>query len=241
MQTMNVNTIITRALKMVRAESFYSQENQDARQYVIETLNDILSTMSLEAELVPYNKVFSFNLTAGVAQYIVGTSLDATIVTPETMATIDYVNLINAAYRYVIKIVDNFSQLYSGRVLNSRGRPAEVRINAENLAFKLDFYTVPDSNYNVELLYRPTIAEVQYQDNIVLPIGYRTYIIYYLAKRISLENSMKNWMPENEKELLKAQAQLFAYINSDNRIRSAPPIMPGSRMYYQYNLGMTPP
>lgn len=237
MIAMNVNQIITRALNVIRAESFYQQENQDARQFVLATFNDILAYINLNERLVPFNLTFDFTLTTGVSEYIVGTSGDATIAMSRTPSDITYVNLLLSGYSYPIEIVDNFTFKYYPRARTITGRPLQVSINAQKDAFKLTFYPPPDQAYVVSLFYRATVQYVTWQDSVALPDAYQAYLVYALAKRINLEKHFGMWTAEHESEFKKIEQLLEIYSQPDLRVRSVPPMIP-YRYFYTPNLGV---
>ena len=136
-QIMGVNAIIARALYIIRAESVYQAENQDARQFILETLNDILALWNVEGELIPYFEVFEFVMQTGVGVYILGTTPDATVPLNLPMTAIDFVKLLYTGFQYPVDIVDNFGWEFNTRATNVTGRRAIVWVRPEQDNFTL--------------------------------------------------------------------------------------------------------
>lgn len=238
MQPMDVNTIINRALNLIRAESIYQDQNQDARQFILDRLNDILYIMNAaDGDYVPYYNVFTFPLQTSVSTYIVGTSPDATVLTGIPFSSIDYVDLLIDTYQYPVIIQDNFGNLYNSRPTQVGGRPSWVWINEGQDNFTLTFFPVPNLDYICQLLYKTSIQPVTYGSTIALPPEYRGFLVYWLAKRSNSEGGYGTWSPENEQEFQAMATTIKATVKTDYRVRSYPPYTnnPG---WYTYNLGI---
>lgn len=238
MTPMDVNSIINRALRVIRAESYFQDENQDARQYVLDALNDILAIMDATGEYIPFYSTLDFSLITSQATYTIGTAVDSTVIIADPIDTIDYVNILIDQYRYPVIIQDNFAFLGITLSLNITGRPSYVRINqlSEDQT-QLNFYPAPNQAYTCELLYKKQIRNVNYQETIALPLEYRAFLVYWLAKRISSEGGYGTWSQINEQEYQRMDTILKAATAKDTRVRSYPPFNPYPGNYY-WNLGV---
>lgn len=225
-RTMDVNTIIKRALIMIRAESIYQDENQDARAYILDALNDILSLMNMDGDYLPYYKSFTFNLIPNQQTYILGTTSDANVILPYPIATLDFITIRLNQFQYPIIIQDNFGDKYNSRPTNITGRPRWCWVLPQEDQMRIEFWPTPDTTYACDILYKENVPSVAYQDVISLPASYRSLIVYWLAKRVNSEGGYGTWSDENQQQLDQMETTIKATMSIDNRVRSFPPYTP---------------
>lgn len=233
-QIMGVNNIIARALALIGAESVYQAENADARNFALDTLNDILAQMATDAQYVPFFLVYEFPLIGGQPDYSLGTTSDSEIILPQPIQAIDYVSLSLNGYRYPVIIEDNFGTYGTSRFENISGLPNWVGILAAQDKITLKFYPKPSLAYVCQLIYKQNIARVEYQMAIALPESYRSLLVYWLGKRVNFEGRFGNWTPDRDEELKNMIITVKSAMPVDNRVRSQPPYMPGSGWYNSY-------
>jgi hypothetical protein len=231
-----VNNIIKRALKVIRAESIYQNENDDAREYILDSLNDILSIMNSTEEYIPYFDVLALQLKAGQKIYTIGTDVGSYLVVSKPIQTIEYVNILLNGYRYTISIQDNFSTQGISYPLSISGLPTLVNINKNFNEQILDFFPTPVQNYDCEIMYKTTFADVRY--GIAVPDYYRKFLIYWLAKETNVENNLGTWNQDAESSFLEYKRLVKAGIQKDIRVRTNSPIVPAGYNGYYWNLGV---
>jgi len=233
----NVNEIINRALRVIRAESKFQGENSEAREYILDSLNDILAVMNANGFLIPYSTTATFNIVPGKRSYTVGLGTGLDVELPHAPLAVDYVNLFQTGFKYSVEIIDDFTALKSVTSDLISGRPYYVVITPQNEFSIFDFYGVPDTAYEIEILYKAALGAIKYQDTIPLPAQYRQWLVYMLAKTVNIEQGIGVWNAVAEERLQYIERTLKASTKHDVRVRSAAPIRPWDE-YYNWRLGV---
>lgn len=237
MITVAVNNIIDRALRIIRAESTYQSQNSDARTFALDSLNDILNIMSATDTYLPYYNVLEFNLVPNQAEYTIGTQGTA-FETFENITGIYYVNVFTQGIKYPVKIVNDFVQRYTSYPVNVSGIPGQVYIRKEQNDCVLVFYPAPVSAYKCEILYKSAFADVQYGKNIAIPDYYRKFLIYWLAKELSIDNNLGTWDANAESNFQKYDNIVKAAVQKDNSILTRTPVYPFGYFGYLFGAGI---
>ncbi len=234
---MDVNLIIRMALSTIRAESVYQSENMDAREFILEWLNDILYLINTAGEYVPFYQALTFNLIAAQQTYTLGTDPASSVVLAQPIDTIDYINIYQSSYSYAVDILDNFGWYGTTRLTSTSGRPIQVWPNYSQNSIQLNFYPIPDQAYQCNVLYKNSVQPVTYQTQIAMPPQYRAFLYYWLAKRANAQGGYGTWTPQLEAEFVKMDTTLKSAVETDYRIRSAPPY-PSGLWFYTGNIGV---
>lgn len=152
--------------------------------------NDALSTMNAMISSWGNNPLFitaraweNFPLTAGVAEYTIGTG--------QTFDTARPLKLLEAHYRigstdYDLNIIDDitYNNITSKTV---QSMPDSINYDNGYPAGKLRLYPVPASNYTLYILTEKPLTEYTIDQDVDLPPGWERAIIYNLAIELAVE------------------------------------------------------
>lgn len=231
-----VNRVISRALRLIRAEAGFQDENDVAREFALDALNDLIALINKPGQLIPFHSEITVHLTAGQHRYTVGDAAGVDFPTTP-FESIDFVNLVINDYHYYVKIQDDFNLLSNITTPHIEGRPLWVRIIPHQDLSELLFYPTPERIYECRLYGKQAIHYVNYGDMIQLPRAYRKYFVYQLAKDLNEQEGLGTWNASHERTLKELTNQLRASTQKDNRVRSQPPIHHYD-VYWTYNLGV---
>lgn len=236
--SISIQGIINRALRIIRAESKNAGQNEAAREFAADTVNDVLAQMNITAATLPYQEQISFDTEASKAVYTLGTASSADIILPNNFASIDYVNYFSNGFRYSVEIIDNYITFSNITAKSITGRPRQVWISPIEDAYRFEFFPTPERVYEIQILAKGDLAQYPQTAIIPLPLEYREYIIYSVAKRLNSQLNLRGWGQVEEDILRQSEIKLQAKAPKDNVIRTLPPIRPYTADYTPYRLGV---
>lgn len=234
----STNNVVNRALRIIRAENRFQGTNDGAREYIVDTLNDIISEINTTGLLVPFGSTFQFDIIPGQRQYKLGTGTDVDYTVNPIPAAVQYININQNGFRYPVDIIDDFSELKSVTSPTITGRPEYVVINFQEDFITLDFYGTPDVTYLAEMRYKAAIPFTDFNQPIELPRKYRQWMTYTLAKRVNIEEGVGVWNNVSQSELTRLDKLIKADVKYDNRVRTKA-VMTQDDTFFRNRLGVS--
>ena len=231
-----VNNLINMALKMVRADQTFADNNDDNVEDALKLVNTILQSFNGTGMLIPFWIVNTFTLTPQQRYYTIGELLGASLVTAPFIQ-IDYVNIIYNQIRWPVLIQNDLAFLGNSISLTAVGRPGWVRIERYDTYSELEFLPPPDFAYVCEIRGKKEKFNVQLEDYIDLPGWYFDFFQLNLARKLNSYFGYGQWDPEQEKEYQEQRIAVTAAAKQDLSIQTKPPIYTG-RGVNIYNLGV---
>ncbi len=176
--------IIEAALRKLAAlgsgESLAAEDAQDG----LQALNAMLSSWSVEGDLVYQMTRETFTLTGGTSAYTIG--LGQTFNT-ERPLDIYAMNVSLGGISYPVDQSDE-RQFATIQMPAQSGRPYTCYYNSNSPIATLNFYYVPNTTYTFEIYSRKVLTEFStINTDLDLPPGYEKALIYNLAIELSPE------------------------------------------------------
>lgn len=176
--------IVTKALQkagvVTKSETIGNDEASDG----LDALNALVSSWANDSMLISSRSWESFTLTAGDAQYSIGTSQDFNTSRPVYIADA-YVR--QDTIDYPISIIPD--EVYSSSIATKTDRGAPRFLNYDNgyPTGNIRLYPVPDTIYTLHLLLEKPLSSFTLSGDVSLPPGWERALIFNLAVEISAE------------------------------------------------------
>lgn len=231
-----VNGILDRALKTVRARTNSQNVNQNNMADALSVLNELLCEFNGTGQVLPFQIMQTFTLKAGKGVYTIG-ELDGASDVTTPFADIDYIAVLLSGVRYPIEIQSDFAILGNAISLTNQGRPGWVRINRSEYAVTLEFFAIPDQDYECEIWGKKQIYNVAMGDYIQLPGWYARYLRLALARELNSFFKTASWDKNDEAHYQEARTFALASAKKDWAVKTQPPFSTGL-MISNYLLGV---
>lgn len=177
------NDIIKAAFRIagvtVKGESPDADETQDA----LETLNDLLESISNDSLFVYGRTVESFSLTSGQIEYTIGSGGDFNTTRPTDIVSA-YVRQANTDYDLGIITDEDYAAI---TVKNTGGQPYYLNYNATYPLGTIKLYPAPAAGYTLYMVTEKPLSTFTLNETVSLPSGWNRYLKNQLALEICAE------------------------------------------------------
>lgn len=177
-------TIIRRAMQKVGILTKTETPSSDEAQDGLDTLNDLIASVTNNSLMVYVRNVEQFSLTSGQSTYTIGPGADFD--TSRPVAIVSAVARNGTVDYPLIKISDTSYDEDIG-VKTISGIPDSYYYNNAYPTGSITLYPVPSSNYQLLLRTEKPMTTLTLDDELVLPPGWNNFLIYQLAVMLAPE------------------------------------------------------
>lgn len=182
---MTLRELIVRAMKQAGILTFNEEPTAEQINDAVDDLNSMLDSWSNDEMLIAARAWETFTLSAGTQQYTIGTGQTFNTIRPMLIVS-SYIKV--GSLNYNVEIIDdeNFNAIGQPTL---RGIPYYLNYDNGFPVGILRFYYTPDQNYQVFLLTEKPLTGYALDDDIILPPGWESALIFNLGVWLSPQYS----------------------------------------------------
>lgn len=200
----NSEELIYEAYQMVSIIGDQETLDDNFNQVGIRYLNEIMARDQVAGMNVPYYNLISFNLVGGQESYVFDLTTEGRTATTNPIIELEYCNIFLVPFNQQPMQIVNRNQYYgTWRSMITSAIPSMVLLVPGLNTSSLNFYPIPNSNYQIDVYVKQATDNIQKNETIYLPPHMIRYLRFALAKDLSLKYPAGVWSQSHEMELQK--------------------------------------
>lgn len=192
-------------------------------------LNDMLDSFAVSGIYIPFIRDLTFNLSAGKDIYTISNVVTADI-TYERLVALEYVNVKRDTVSYPVRVINRAELFNQTRVTDLPSRPTKVILERRDFFSQLQFYPVPQFDYECTIRGKFMFDKLELYDAIdEVPAYYYRFMRYALARELKSFYPSANWGETDEKEFQKMMKDITGSNDTNMLIMADDILMNGYR------------